>query len=101
FKIGDVEAEADVKNTVYTNGFLLTGPNSLISKNLVIEYSLVDTRITGDDVYSDSSDEIGVAIGHISTEEGVIDSYTKFGVSYLMAKGEEGDINSLRLTLTS
>ncbi len=100
FKIGDVEAEADIKNTVFTNGFLLTGPNSLISKNLVVEYSLIDTRITGDEVYTDSSDEIGVALGHISTDQGVIDSYTKLGLSYLMAKGV-GDINSIRLTLTS
>lgn len=100
-KIGSVEAAADVKNTVYTNGFLLSGPNSLISKNLVMEYSLIDTRIKGDVVYSDSSDEIGVALGHISTDMGVIDSYTKLGLSYLMAKGEAGNINSIRLLLSS
>ena len=99
-KVGDVEAEADIKNTAYTNGFLLTGPSSLIASNLVLELSVVDTRIRGDAVYTDSSDEIGVAIGHIGMDEGVIDSYTKFGVSYLMARGV-GDINSLRLTLTT
>lgn len=100
-KIGDIEAEADINNTVFTNGLLLTGPDSLIAKNLVVEYSLIDTRITGDTVYSDSSDEIGVSIGRISTENGVIDSYTKVGLGYLMAKGASGDINSLRLTLVS
>ena len=99
-KIGDVEAEADISNTVFTNGFLLTGPNSLIAKNLIIEYSLVDTRITGDEVYTDGYDEIGVALGHINTTMGVIDSYTKVGVSYLIAQGDFEDISSLRLNLS-
>jgi len=100
-KIGDIEAEADISNTVFTNGFLLTGPNSLIAKNLVIEYSFVDTRITGDDVYSDGYDEIGVALGYIDTEMGVIDSYTKIGLSYLVGDGAAGDISSLRLNLSA
>lgn len=99
--IGDVEAEAEISNTVFTNGFLLTGPNSLIARNLVIEYSFVDTRITGDDVYTDAYDEIGIALGYINTTMGVIDSYTKVGLSYLMASGEFDDINSLRLNLSA
>lgn len=100
-KIGDVEAEADIANTVFTNGFLLTGPNSLIAKNLVIEYSFVDTRITGDAVYADAYDEIGIALGYINTEMGVIDSYTKLGLSYLVGDGLAGDISSLRLNLSA
>lgn len=100
-KIGDVEAEADISNTVFTNGFLLTGPNALIAKNLVIEYSFVDTRITGDAVYTDVYDEIGIAVGHIKTTMGVIDSYTKVGVSYLLAQGDFDDISSLRLNLSA
>ena len=100
-KIGDVEAEADISNTVFTNGFLLTGPNSLIARNLVIEYSFVDTRITGDDVYTDVYDEVGIALGYINTTMGVIDSYTKVGLSYLMAQGDFEDIDSLRLTLSA
>lgn len=100
-KIGDIEAEADIKNTVFTNGFLLTGPNSLIAKNLVMEYSFVNTQITGDEVYSDSSNEIGIALGYINTELGVISSYLKAGLSYLVADGNDGDINSLRLNLAA
>lgn len=99
--IGDVEAEAEISNTVFTNGFLLTGPNSLIARNLVIEYSFVDTRITGDDVYTDAYDEFGIALGYINTTMGVIDSYTKVGISYLMASGEFDDIDSLRLNLSA
>lgn len=100
-KIGDVEAEAEVANTVFTNGLLLTGPNSLIARNLVVEYSLVNTQITGDEVYADSYNEIGVALGYINTSMGVIDSYTKLGVSYLVSDGAQGDIDSIRLNLLS
>ncbi len=100
-KIGDVEAEADISNTVFTNGVLLTGPNALIAKNLVMEFSFTDTRVTGDEVYLDSYDEIGVALGHLSTRMGVIDRYTKVGLSYLVGSGDDGDITSLRLNLSA
>jgi hypothetical protein len=98
-KIGDVEAEADISNTVLTNGVLLTGPNSLIAKSLVMEYSLTDTRITGDEVYLDSYDEVGIGLGYIRTHMGVIDSYSRVGLSYLVGSGDDGDISSLRLNL--
>ena len=95
-KIGDVSAEADVKNTVFTNGILLSGPQSLIAKNLVMEYSFTDTRITGDEVYSEYYDEVGVAIGYIDTDYGVVDSYLKAGFSYF--KGGN-DITGARFNL--
>lgn len=100
-KIGDIEAEADIANTVFTNGLMFTGPNSLIAKNMVVEYSIVDTRITGDEVYTDGYDEIGVAVGFFDTEMGVIDSFTKIGLGYLFGDGASGDINSLRLNVSS
>lgn len=100
-KMGGYEAAADIKNTAFTNGFMLTGPNSLLARNMVVEYSIVDTRITGTELYSDAYDEIGIAIGHISTEMGIITSYTKFGLSYLIATGGPENINSVRLALTS
>jgi len=100
-KIGDVEAEAEISNTVFTNGVLLTGPNSLIAKNLVMEFSFTDTRVTGDDVYLDGYDEIGVAVGYLGTRMGVIDTYTKVGLSYLVGTGGDGDISSLRLGLSA
>lgn len=100
-KIGDIEAEADIKNTVYTNGLMLTGPNSLIARNMVMEYTVTDTRITGDEVYTDGYDEVGVAVGFFDTEMGVIDSYTKVGLGYLFGDGAQGSIDSLRLNLSS
>jgi hypothetical protein len=100
-KIGDVEAEADISNTVFSNGFLLSGPNSLIARNLVVEYSFLNTQIGGDEVYSDGSNEVGVALGYVNTEQGIISSYVKAGLSYQVADGLNGDINTLRLNLAA
>lgn len=96
-KVGDVEAEADIANTVFGNGLLLTGPNALIAKNLVMEYSITDTRLTGDEVYAEYYDEVGVAIGYVDTEMGVIDSFYKLGLSYVMG---DRDVDSLKLNLS-
>lgn len=96
-KFGDVEAEADISNVAFTNGLLLTGPNSLIAKNLVMEYSIQDTRLTGDEVYSDSYDEFGVALGYMSTEMGIIKRYAKGGLSYLVGAN---DIRAIKLNLS-
>ena len=95
-KIGDVSAEADVKNTVFTNGILISGPQSLIAKNLVMEYSFTDTRITGDDVYAEYYDEVGIAIGYIDTDYGSVDSFLKAGISYF--KGDS-DITGAKFNL--
>jgi hypothetical protein len=96
-KIGDVEAEADVSNTVFTNGLMLSGPGSLIAKGMVMEYSFADTRLRGTEVFSNRYDEVGVALGFISTRYGVITRYFKTGLSYLWG---ENDIDGLRLNLS-
>ena len=95
-KLGDVEAAADVKNTVFTNGVLVSGPNSLIARNLVVEYSLTDTRLSGDTVYSKRYDELGVSLGRLTTEQGVVTSYLKGGLSYVT--GEQG-LKGFKLSL--
>lgn len=97
-KIADIQAEADVKNVVYTNGLLLSGPNSLIARNLVMELSIQDTRLSGDAVYSQVYDEVGVALGYINTDMGIISSYFKGGVSYLVG---ENNIRALKLNLSA
>lgn len=95
-KLGDVEAEADISNTVFTNGLLLSGPGSLIAKGMVVEYSFADTRLTGTELFSNRYDEVGIAVGFIGTRYGVITRYFKTGLSYLWG---ENDIDGLRLNL--
>ncbi|WP_133164346.1 hypothetical protein [Solimonas fluminis] len=95
-KIGDIEAEYDVQNTVFTNGLLVTGPTSLIARGIVMEYSFTDTRLTGTDLFSNRYDEVGIGLGFIKTDSGVITRYFKTGLSYLWG---ENDIKGVRLAL--
>lgn len=97
-KLGDIQAEADVKNVAYTNGLLLSGPNSLIARNLMMEFSIQDTRLSGDEVYSQVYDEVGVALGYINNDMGIISSYFKGGVSYLVG---DNDIRALKLNFSA
>lgn len=95
-KIGDVEAESDVQNTVFTNGLMVSGPTSLIAKDLVLEYYFTDTRLAGTELFSNRYDEVGIGLGFLKTEHGVITRYFKTGLSYLWG---ENDIDGLRLSL--
>ncbi|HSW12260.1 MAG TPA: hypothetical protein VLI06_05425 [Solimonas sp.] len=95
-KIGDVEAESDVQNTVFTNGLMASGPTSLIAKNIVMEYYFTDTRLTGSELFSNRYDEVGIGLGFLKTEHGAITRYFKTGLSYLWG---ENDIDGLRLSL--
>lgn len=97
-KIGSVEAEAEIGNLVFTNGLLLTGPNSLLARDLVMEFSLQDTRLSGDDVYSRQYNELGVALGLLTTDMGVIKRHLKGGVSYLVG---ENDIRAIKLSVAA
>jgi len=95
-KIGDVEAESDVQNTVFTNGLMVSGPTSLIAKDLVLEYYFTDTRLAGTELFSNRYDEVGIGLGFLKTDHGVITRYFKTGLSYLWG---ENDIDGLRLSL--
>lgn len=100
-KLGDIEAGADIRNTAFSNGLILTGPNSLIAKNLVVEYSFMNTQIRGDEVYTDQYNEIGVSVGHLGLEMGIIRSYLKFGIGFLKATGDGGEIKATKLNFAA
>lgn len=94
--LGDIEAEADISSTAFVNGLLLSGPGSLLARDMVIEYHLTDTRLTGDEVYAEYYDEAGISVGWIKQRHGVITRYLKAGVSYLTG---DRDISGFKLNL--
>lgn len=97
-KFGDYKSDPDIANTALTNGLLLSGPSSLLADNLILEYFITDTRLFGDALYSESYDEVGVSLGHVRFEsEGVVDSYFKGSLSYLIG---ENDVKGIRVSLS-
>lgn len=95
-KIGDFESDADISNTVMTNGIMFTGPGSLLAKSLVLEYFINDTRFFGDDLYSERYDEIGVNLGKLWSDGTRVTSFLKGGLSYTTG---ERDVDVIRLSL--
>lgn len=95
-KVGDFESDADISNTVMTNGIMFTGPGSLLAKSLVLEYFINDTRFFGDDLYSERYDEIGVNLGKLWSDGTRVTSFLKGGLSYTTG---ERDVDVIRLSL--
>lgn len=95
-KIGDFESDAEISNTVMTNGIMITGPGSLLAKSLVLEYFINDTRFFGDDLYSERYDEIGVNLGKLWSDGTRVTSFLKGGLSYTTG---ERDMDVIRLSL--
>lgn len=98
--LGDYESDPGISNTVFTNGLLISGPSSLLANDLVVEYFVTDTRYTGDDLFTDNSQEVGVNFGKLNTTGEVVTSFIKGSVSYTMASGDNGnEADMLRLSL--
>ncbi len=99
-KVGDYESDPDISNTVFTNGLLISGPSSLLANDLVVEYFINDTRYTGDDLFTDNAQEIGINFGKLNTTNEVVTSFIKGGVSYTKASGDnKNEADVLRLSL--
>ena len=99
-KLGDYESDPGISNTIFTNGLLVSGPSSLLASDLVVEYFINDTRYTGDDLFTDNAQEIGINFGKLNTVHEVVKSYIKGGISYTMASGDnDNKADVLRLSL--
>lgn len=98
--LGDYESDPGISNTVFTNGILISGPSSLLASDLVMEYFINDTRYTGDDLFTDNSQEVGINFGKLNTTGEVVTSFIKGSVSYTMASGDnDNEADMLRLSL--
>lgn len=99
-KVGEYESDPGISNTIMTNGLLVSGPSSLLANDLVLEYFINDTRYSGDDLFTDNAQEVGINFGKINTMGEIVTSYLKGGISYLKASGEgDNAVDVLRLSL--
>lgn len=86
---GDYSFDPDIHNTVLRNGVMLSQPVTLGGKKLAIEYSLIDTRYLGTEIYVDNTQEIGITLG---TNRSAFSSrsYLRGGLNLLKGKDTTG-----------
>jgi hypothetical protein len=89
FKAGDYNFDPDIQTTVLRNGVMFSQPVTIGGSKMSIEYSLIDTRYIGDDVYADNTQEIGITLG---TNKRAYSSRSFFraGLSYIQGKDMDG-----------
>ncbi len=81
FTAGDYSFNPGIKNTVLRNGVMLTQPVMALGQAMSVEYSIIDTRYLGTDVFMDNTQEVGVTLG-TSKRATSARSYLRAGMSY-------------------
>lgn len=86
---GDFSADPGITNMVYRNGILVSQPVTFLGGDKLIEYSYIDTRYAGTDLFMKWYDEAGITVGTARGRDGQR-SYLRAGVSYLWSAGSNG-----------
>lgn len=91
-KFNEYKINPEISNTVLKNGLIY---RKRISKKLAMSAILTDTRFSGDELYVEQANEIGVSFGPNNTGKLLLDSYARLGLTYMWT--DQSDINGLRL----
>jgi hypothetical protein len=78
-----------IANTVLRNGIMLSSPLTLFGKAMSIEYSAIDTRFSGSELYLSNYHEIGVTLG-TNRSASSARSFLRAGASYLFSSRSKG-----------
>ncbi|MBL8446753.1 MAG: hypothetical protein JNJ44_04985 [Zoogloeaceae bacterium] len=86
---GDYSANPEIRNVVLRNGVMLSQPVRIGGMPLSAEYSVIDTRYLGTEIYVDNTQEIGVTVG---TNRSAFSSrsFLRGGLSYLRGRDTHG-----------
>lgn len=88
-KAGEYSFNPDIQSTIFRNGLMLSQPLSLFNSSLAVQYSITDTRYTGDKLYIDNTQEAGVSIG-TDASSGDSNNWLRIGLSYIRGKDMNG-----------
>jgi len=78
-----------ISNTVLRNGVMLSSPLTVFGKAMSIEYSLIDTRFSGSELYLSNYHELGVTLG-TNRSASSARSFLRAGASYLFSSKSKG-----------
>lgn len=85
----DYSYDPGIANTVLRNGIMLSSPLTLFGKAMSIEYSAIDTRFTGSELYMRNYQELGVTLG-TNRSASSARSFLRAGASYLFSSKSKG-----------
>jgi len=91
----DYDLNPEISNTVYTNG---VSYNFGLTKHVKATILLTDTMFSGDTLYVERSDEIGIVFSPQSSGSKLLDSHAKIGFSYIVTDADNLDGFRLRFS---
>jgi len=83
--LGDYEIDPGISNTVYRNGLVILKPSLIFNIPTMLQLILIDTRYSGDDLYTEHYNEIGFAFGLITDDDLLAEDSFNLGFTYLDA----------------
>ena len=81
-KSGDYSADPEISNTVLRNGVMFNQPVTIGDRPMSLEYSIIDTRYFGTDVFVDNTQEYAITVG-TNRSAASARSFLRGGLSYL------------------
>ena len=78
-----------LSNVVFRNGAMLSTPLRLFGKAMAVEYSLIDTRFTGSELYLNNYHEAGITLGTNRSATSAR-SFLRAGATYLWSAKSKG-----------
>lgn len=88
-KQGDYSADPGLRNTVTRNGLAISRPAPVFGVSGSVEASFVNTHFFGSDLYIESTNEFGLAVGTNRSARSAR-SYFRAGASYLHSSKSKG-----------
>jgi len=81
--LGDYEVDPGISNTVYRNGLVILKPSLVFNIPTMLQLILIDTRYSGDDLYTEHYYEVGFAFGLITDDDLLAEDSFNLGFTYL------------------
>ena len=81
--LGDYDVDPGVSNTVYRNGLVILKPKLIFNVPTMMQLILIDTRYSGDDLYTEHYYELGFAFGLITDKDLLAKDTFNLGLTYL------------------
>ncbi len=90
----DYEVDSELSNVIFKNGLMY---NRKLTNRIAMEFIFSDTRFTGNELFVQRSNEIGVSFGTTGTGNELLDSYAKIGLTYMFT--DQSELDGIRLNL--